>query len=900
MMTKKKVFIVSHSHWDREWYLPYEQHHMRLVQLMDDLLDLFKNDPDFNSFHLDGQTIILDDYLQVRPEREAEVKAAVAAGKLKIGPFYILQDDFLISAESNTRDMVIGMQDSKKWGEPVKLGYFPDTFGNMGQTPQMMKLANLDFAAFGRGVKPTGLNNQVFENEKYSSQYSEMWWQGPDQSKILSILFANWYSNGNEIPTEKEAAIKYWQQKLADVEKFASTDNLLMMNGVDHQPVQKDVTKAIKLANELFPEYEFIHSNFEDYLNAVAQAVPEDLGQVNGELTSQETDGWYTLANTASSRVYLKQENTKVQRQLENIAEPLAVMSEMPDYPQDQLRYAWKTLLQNHPHDSICGCSIDEVHQEMVTRFAKANEVGKYVANEALQQLAAKINTTTFSKEAKPFVIVNTQGSVKTDVAIVEVKWDQGLFADGYPNAQYEKMQALAKDLPDFEVVNAKGETVAFEILSQEVRFDYDLPKTKFRVPYMGLFIKLAIPVSQMAPFAWQTYALQATETKPAPVKQVVFDESQNLFENQWLQVVINKDGSLDILDKKTNRQFNNQLVFEDTGDIGNEYIYRQSADQKTILSTDDATKTKIEVILNNDFMAKVAIKQTMMVPQSADERLAYEQQSVIDITQRQAKRSQVLVPMVLTTCITMLATDDQLRFETNLNNQIKDHRLRVLFDTSLMAQTHEAESIFEAVVRPNTVSDSWKNPTNAQHQHAFVNLHDQIGGMTVGNFGLNEYEILAPNNTIAVTMLRCVGEMGDWGYFGTPEAQCIGEFTFNYSLSFHDHTEASKVATYQQARANQVAFVTGQTTIHQGPKAPDDQFLQLQAPNFAVTALKASEDQTGHILRGYNLSPKASEVAFTSLEESITKVVNFLEEDYPVADVTSLEGYEIRSYYFK
>ena len=235
----KKVYIISHSHWDREWYLPYEKHHMRLVELIDDLLELFENDKEFNSFHLDGQTIALDDYIQVRPEKRGLLEKYIKEGKLRIGPFYILQDDFLISSESNTRNMLIGMDESKKWGGMVKLGYFPDTFGNMGQTPQMMKQVGLDVAAFGRGVKPTGFNNVVINDDKFASQFSEMWWEGPDKSKILGILFANWYSNGNEIPVDKEEAKKFWDRKLNDASMYASTNHLLMMNGCDHQPVQK-------------------------------------------------------------------------------------------------------------------------------------------------------------------------------------------------------------------------------------------------------------------------------------------------------------------------------------------------------------------------------------------------------------------------------------------------------------------------------------------------------------------------------------------------------------------------------------------------------------------------------------------------------------------------------------
>lgn len=251
--TRKKVHIISHSHWDREWYMSYEQHHMRLIELIDDLLELFKTDSEFNSFHLDGQSIIIDDYLSVRPEKEEELRSAIRQGKLKIGPFYILQDAFLTSSESNVRNMLIGMQESQKWGSPVMLGYFPDTFGNMGQTPQLMQQVNITTAAFGRGVRPIGFDNQILSDENYSSQFSEMNWIGPDGSKILGILFANWYSNGNEIPTSVEKAKKFWDKKLMDAEKYASTNHLLLMNGVDHQPVQKDITKAIKLANELYP-----------------------------------------------------------------------------------------------------------------------------------------------------------------------------------------------------------------------------------------------------------------------------------------------------------------------------------------------------------------------------------------------------------------------------------------------------------------------------------------------------------------------------------------------------------------------------------------------------------------------------------------------------------------------
>ena len=351
----------------------------------------------------------------------------------------------------------------------------------------------------------------------------------------------------------------------------------------------------------------------------------------------------------------------------------------------------------------------------------------------------------------------------------------------------------------------------------------------------------------------------------------------------------------MNILDKKTGREFDNQLVFEDTGDIGNEYIYRQSADKKTIFSTDSTAEVK--VLQNNFLGAKVQLQQTMMVPESADERLEYERQAVIDITNRKANRSEKLVPLTLTTVITLSKNADQLKFKTSFNNQMKDHRVRVLFKTNLKSNYNLADSIFETVKRPNHVSDTWKNPTNPQHQQTFVNVCDDNGGMTVGNFGLNEYEILPEDNTIAVTLLRCVGEMGDWGYFGTPDAQCLGQFSFEYSLAFHDNTIASRTHTYQQAKTNQVSVQSVQTDIHNGIKKCDTTFLTLKADSFAVTSLKQAETSDGNILRGYNLTNNETKIDSSILKQA--KTVNFLEEDYPVAKLNILNPAEIRTYKF-
>lgn len=884
---KKKVYIVSHSHWDREWYLPYEKHHMRLVELIDDLLELIESDPNFNSFHLDGQTIILDDYLQVRPEKKGELESAIQHGKLRIGPFYILQDDFLISSESNVRNMLIGHEECKKWGTPVKLGYFPDTFGNMGQTPQMMQKAGLSSAAFGRGVKPIGFDNQVLESENYTSQYSEMWWEGPDNSKIFGLLFANWYSNGNEIPTEEQSAKEFWNQKLKDAEKYASTNHLLMMNGVDHQPVQKDITKAIALANELFEEYEFIHSNFDDYLSAVTSDVPESLATVSGELTSQETDGWYTLANTASSRAYLKQWNTKVQRQLENVSEPLVSMAyELTGkYPHDQMDYAWKTLLQNHPHDSICGCSVDEVHREMMTRFEKSYEVGDYLAKEALTQLGDSIDTTGFSEEAKLFTLFNTAGFEKKDIVELDVRLERKLFSQGKPEFLYEELEKQEKF--SYQITDTIGNIVPSIISEEKVRFDYDLPKDSFRVPFMEKYVTVKI-YPTLAPLSWETFALTKSNSQKESIDQSMITNNGRKIESNLVEVTIHLDGTLDITDKKTKKSVKNILTYEDTGDIGNEYIYFAPKGETPIFS--NAKNSEVSILLDTEEIAQIKLTQKMMIPVSADNHLIKEQQKVVEFKERTAQRSNNTEELVIETVITVMKDSPRIEFQTNLDNQMKDHRLRVLFPTNIIAKTHEADSIFEVVTRSNKVSSNWENPTNAQHQHAFVNLHDESHGVTISNYGLNEYEILN-SKTIALTLFRAVGEMGDWGYFPTLEAQCIGNMSFNFGIELHGNPQ-ERYETYKRAYSAQIPFSSVCISKHSGSLPAKGTYLEAKSDTFALTCLKRNK-KNELVLRGYNMSNQQEDIYISKTNQKQFPL-NLLEEQEKGTVQNKLVPFEI------
>ena len=711
-------------------------------------------------------------------------------------------------------------------------------------------------------VKPIGFDNQVLEDEQFTSQFSEMYWQGADGSRVLGILFANWYSNGNEIPVDKDEALAFWKQKLADVRDYASTNQWLMMNGCDHQPVQRNLSEAIRVANELFPDVTFIHSSFDEYVQAVESALPEQLSTVTGELTSQETDGWYTLANTSSSRIYLKQAFQENSNLLEQVVEPLTIITGGHNH-KDQLTYAWKTLLQNAPHDSICGCSVDDVHREMEVRFAKVNQVGNFVKTNLLNEWKGKLATQKAQSEHL-FTVINTGLHNKVDTVSTIVDVAVCPFKELHPTEGFKKMAALS--LPDYHVEDLDGHLVEAEIEDLGASFGYTLPKDKFRQPYIARQVRVTVPV-HLAALSWTTF--QLLEGK-AP-------HHDGLFQNGVIDtpfVTLSIDDGLTLYDKTTNEAYEDFLRFEDRGDIGNEYIYFQPKGTEPIY----ANLTAYEVLENNARYAKILLKHDLTIPVSADEQLDAEQRGIIEFMNRKASRSEELTTIPLETEMTIFVDDPQIRFKTRFTNTAKDHRIRLLVKTHNTRPSNDSESIYEVVTRPNKPAASWENPENPQHQQAFVSLYDDVKGVTVANKVLHEYEILG-DDMIAVTLLRASGELGDWGYFPTPEAQCLRDFEVEYAVECHQ--AQGRFSAYCRAKALQTPMTSLQVEKQEGSVAASGSLLKhtaLTHPQVCPTAFKVAENEEGYVLRYYNMSQENVRVS-----DKQQTILDLLERPYPV-----------------
>lgn len=874
-MTRETVHIISHSHWDREWYLPLEAHRMRLVELFEDLFELFETDPEFKSFHLDGQTIVLDDYLEIRPQNRDKLLHYIHEGRLKVGPFYILQDDYLITDEAHARNALIGHLESKKWGAEghVPVGYYPDTFGNVGQIPQLAKLSQLDTVAFGRGVKPIGFDNQVLSDDVFQSSFSEMTWQGADDSQVLGILFANWYSNGNEIPVEPSAAKVFWDKKLADARKYASTSHLLFMNGCDHQPVQKNLSQAIRVARELYPDIDFVHSDFKTYTEAVKAANQQGLSVVKGELTSQETDGWYTLANTASTRIYLKQAFDRASTLLAEEVEPFAIMSGQK-YPSDELTYAWKLLLQNAPHDSICGCSIDDVHREMEVRLARVQQVGDFLLHRTFDQWAKELQTEDLSDLA--FTVVNPTPHRQTKTVSVDLTVKKEALLAGKLAQTHAELEQLP--LPNLGVADAQGNRIPAKIEDLGAIFDYTLPKDKFRQAGFARKLRVTVPMEDMPPLSWKTFQLIEVEETA--------QEQTLTFENDFLAISFQEGKGLQLTEKATGRTVDNFLSFEDVGDMGNEYIFVQTADGEVVRAHAENLRSLERI----GAMQRFTSDFRLAVPVSAAESLLAEQIELVECMKRKSSRSEQLMDLPIQVTFTLYDHSPQLHVTATFTNQMKDHRLRAMIATGLTADSHEADSTFETVVRFNTPSKYWENPNFAQRHRTFVSLAEESRAVTLSSQGLHEYEVVNQSE-LALTVLRATGELGDWGYFPTPDAQCLREFQVDFAIELH--ASKDKYAAYSRAKSFSSSLLAKQISQHAGSIASSglvNLHPALADDRLCITSLKRAEDGQSTVLRYYNMVDE--EVV---LEGHQATCLDLLEHEIP-RDASRIHSQEIRT----
>jgi mannosylglycerate hydrolase len=484
--------------------LTFQQFRLRLVSVIDDLLELLDADPNYRHFTLDGQTILLDDYLYMRPEKAMAIRNHVQSGRLLIGPWYILPDEFLVSPEATIRNLLQGDRVAQRFGSKMKIGYIPDPFGHIAQMPQILRGFNIDSACVQRGL---------------ADQPCEFWWESPDGSKVLMANLRDGYMNAARLPTSNPERFLSELSRVRDsLLPYAATSQILLMQGNDHMQPPPDTSTAIAYANESLESDAVLHSTLPQYIASIRTQINDQgisLPTVTGELRSSKRH--HLLPGVLSTRMWIKQRNHACETLLEKWAEPFSAWADLVHngylLPQDQreilapdkrkggeifytpenmrlydpaqvLRQAWRLLMECHPHDSICGCSIDQVHTEMRPRFDQVEQIGNVITQQSLESLVTQIDTQPpghfdRSNPVLALVVFNPVSGPRTGTATVEVE--------------------LPKDVIDFEMVNGAGETIEYTILGAVDRhplnaiLDRDLLRSTLSVVHNGRVAGYAI-----------------------------------------------------------------------------------------------------------------------------------------------------------------------------------------------------------------------------------------------------------------------------------------------------------------------------------------------------------------------------------------------------------------------
>jgi mannosylglycerate hydrolase len=860
------AIMVSETHWDRAWYVPFQVFRLRLVRLVDRLLDILERDQEFRCFMLDGQTLPIEDYLEIRPERRGDLERLVRAGRLQVGPWYVLADEYLVSPEALIRNLMIGMRMAGEFGEVMREGYVPDAFGHIGQLPQILDGFGIKSAVFWRGVGDEG-----------EELGNEFWWQAPDGTRVLAVHLRDGYHNTSNLgypmrwgdPSamefNPELAMQQARQAIDVIKPYAHTRYLLLMNGIDHSEAEPLVPEIIAQANEELPDVHIEHSSLPDFIARVRTQVGDDnLPTFQGEFNR----GRYAviLQGVYSTRIYLKQANDRVQTLLESYAEPLSAWAWLlgADYPAAFLDAAWRKLLKNHPHDDICGCSADDVHREMMTRFGEAEQIGSTLTRDSYRGLIQHVDRT--AQSGVLFVLYNPAGWPRTEATEVSLHFDR-----------------LDNTADDFRLVNADGQPVACQILSYREHFDMEVLKANRKHE-----VRTAVRVDDLPACGYRVYYAQPGAVAPEidePVQLV-----PNGMENQHLRVEIGADGSLDILDKATGQRFQGLGYFSDDEDAGDEYDYSPCANPANVASLD--RPASVQVVHAGPLQVTYQITTTLSLP--------------VSLTEDRRHRSEERIACPITTQVTMRWDSRVLDVRTTVNNRARDHRLRVCFPTDIQADQAVADGHFDVISHPidlpATQGRHWEQPlVPTHHQRHFVDVSEGQVGLAVFNRGLPEYEVLRDGgrNTVAVTLLRCVDSISRGGLLSrpehagmpcpAPEGQCQGEHTFEYAIYPH---AGDWQAVYRAAytwhtpallrRADeQEGYLPGEVWTDHSPdeltapvrlKEPDLSgdlpselsFLALEPDTLILSAVKQGERGDSLVLRFYNPTPEAVRATVT------------------------------------
>jgi len=733
--TRQRVHVVPHTHWDREWYSSFQTFRLRLVDLLDDLLGRMEGDPSYARFLLDGQLAVVEDYLAVRPEAAERLRRLVGCGRVAIGPWYTLPDEFLVGGETLVRNLQLGLRVGDRYGGAMAVGYLPDMFGHVAQMPQILAGFGFEHAVVWRGV-PAAVARSGF------------WWRAPDGSTVRAEYLPQGYGNGSALPDDAKAFVAA-VAGFADEWRDLIAGPVLWMNGTDHQMPQPWLGRVVAEANDIQDDYDLRVVSLAEHL---AAAPTDGLAGWTGELRSGARAN--LLMGVVSNRVDVRRASARAERALLAGAEPLSALFLPPDrWPGALLDEAWRAVIRNSAHDSVCACSIDDVCDAVLVRYGEAADIAEGLATRAVSALAGRsdhagpvvVNPTARSRGGLvQLVVPGTEAPAGTQLVRAQrgrATVHKGPPAIVVPAAQevdwVPTISAFAVEDEDGTVLVANERRGTAGLVSAEVRAKLDALRTGHEgelrlVVHQLEQVTVLAHIAEVPGFGWRGWA-PGDGLARAPV--TVSGDDLPVLDNGLVTVAVAADGTF-ALDRHPGL---GRLV--DGGDCGDTYNWCPPTDD-TIVDRPD--HVEVSVIEQGPVRARVAVTTRYRWPVRG---------------QGLARRSDAMVSQDVRTVLELRAGERAVRVEVTLDNSARDHRLRAHFPLPSPATTSTAECAYGTVER-GLVAEG--GPTEAPLATYPAQRFVQAGGLTVVHDGVTEYELVdlgdAGARELALTLLRSSG----------------------------------------------------------------------------------------------------------------------------------------------
>lgn len=844
MAKSKKAYIVPHTHWDREWRYPIWQNRMLLIQFFDALFDILENDNDYRCFVLDGQSVVIEDYLEVRPCDTERIKKYIGEGRIVIGPWYSLPDLYPIDGECLVRNMLTGTRYSNSLGGHLTgIGYNSFGWGQISQFPQIYAGFNVDFIIAAKNVS------------KKRAPVSEFLWTAPDGTQVLTsrlgkdaranffmnayipIMFDKFYKsveynytygqngnlyheadadlfykdyfNLNSKPSIHDHRIKSSITAAWDgAEETTVKDSRLLMNGSDFSTPQPFLSEIIRKANEAFDDIEFEHTTLNDYAEMLKKTVKRDeLPVVEGEL--RDGPSFACSGNALTTRPRIKMLNKVVQNTLLLQAEPYSVMAKKLGgrYQKEMLALATKFMLKSHAHDSLNGVTQDKTADDTVYNMQQALEIAQVVANDACGYIVSQIDTSSFEKDDVILTVLNSLPYGRKTIVKIGVEFP------------------AEKEVWDFDIIDANGNKVMKQLVSRSSRtvpvHDIESRPFPFYADSFVCYAEVEVPAC-----GYNVYRLVPTKTQD---RKAVFWKPMrttngmeiatdvNRMENEFITVTVNGNGSANIFDKETGKEYSNLNYLEDTGDAGDYWVYYPPQDNKTFTSKSVAA----EVCLKDNGNLSATIEASYKIDGMPVK---------VEYTLEKGNRN--------------------LKVRLTVDNNKDNHRAFVCFDTGVKGDVAAAGGLFTIDKRPylpEITDGEYFNEMCTAPMQGFVS----VGEFSVLSNCFVEYKPEL-SGKLSVGLFRAVKniictEFRSAGVFENQHGgQSRGEIVYNYAL---------RIGGGNIYKENQMQFTPVkpvQTSRVNGTRPLCDSLLSLEG-DVVVSAIKEAEDSKEDVIRFFN-----------------------------------------------